>query len=267
MNYIAKIATLLILLATIYSCNLLSAAGISSQGQPTKEVPEKLTSTTANSKVNIDHSGWDRLLKKYVDNEGMVDYKGFKKDSEELNAYLNMLSAKEPNDDWSVQELLAYYINIYNAYTVDLIIDNYPVKSIKDIDGPWTKGIVPIGNNKLSLGGIENGILRKMNEPRIHFAINCASISCPKLLNEAFTASKINEQLDKAASAFINSDKNDISADSPKLSSIFDWYKKDFVVSGQQNVIGYINKFSTTKIEPTVTIEYKDYNWNLNEQQ
>ena len=108
-----------------------------------------------------------------------------------------MLSENEPTEVWSVQELLAYYINTYNAYTVNLILDNYPLKSIKDISGPWTKAIIPIGDNKLSLGGLENGILRKMNEPRIHFAINCASYSCPKLLNEAFTASRIDEQLEQ----------------------------------------------------------------------
>ena len=203
------------------SCNLLSAAGVSSQGQPTKEVENELTSTTANSSVNIDHSQWDKLLKKYVDNEGMVNYKGFKKDEAKLDEYLQMLSEKNPTDDWSVQELLAYYINLYNAATVKLIVENYPVKSIKDIDGAWTKGRVAVGDKMLSLGGIENGILRKMNEPRIHFAINCASISCPKLLDEAYTAAKINEQLERATKEFINSDKNEISTSNPKVSSIF----------------------------------------------
>lgn len=101
-----------------------------------------------------------------------------------------MLSAQAPDKTWSVQELLAYYINLYNAYTVDLILKNYPVKSIKDLNGPWTKAIVPIGDIRMSLGGIENSILRKMNEPRIHFALNCASVSCPKLLNEAYSAKK-----------------------------------------------------------------------------
>tara|TARA_R110002124_G_scaffold99337_1_gene245312 strand:- start:44574 stop:45377 length:804 start_codon:yes stop_codon:yes gene_type:complete len=263
---VIKIVVAFIFFASVYSCNLLSAAGISSQGQPTKEVPQDLTSTTANSVVNIDHSSWDKLLKKHVNNDGLVDYKGFAQDQAALDSYLKMLSSYTPNDNWSVQELLAYYINIYNAYTVDLILDNYPVKSIKDIDGPWTKGIVPIGDKNLSLGGIENGILRKMNEPRIHFAINCASISCPKLLNEAYTAARINEQLDKATTQFINSDKNDISADNPKLSSIFDWYKKDFIVGGEQNIIGYVNKYSEVKINSNAEVTFKDYDWNLNEQ-
>jgi hypothetical protein len=118
----------------------------------------------------------------------------------------------------------------------------------------------------LSLGGIENGILRKMDEPRIHFAINCASISCPKLLDEAYTASKINAQLDRAATEFINSDKNDISSNNPKVSSIFDWYAKDFTVNGKKDVIAYINQYSETKINPGATFSYKNYNWDLNEQ-
>jgi hypothetical protein len=266
MKKIFIIASIGLLSFSFQSCALLSAAGISSQGQPTKEIQGELTSSTANSAVNIDHSAWDKLLKTHVNKEGMVDYKGFQKDRESLEAYLKYLSVQEPGDDWSVQELLAYYINTYNAYTVQLILDNYPVKSIKDISSPWTKGIVPIGNNNLSLGGIENGILRKMGEPRIHFAINCASISCPKLLNEAFTAANINEQLDKATSEFINSSKNDLSVNSPQLSSIFDWYQKDFTVNGKQDVIGYINKYSEVMIAPKAHVSYMDYNWNLNEQ-
>ncbi len=259
-------ATILFIAFTLHSCNLISAAGFSSQGQPTKEVGPNLTSTTANSAVNVDHSAWNTLLKKHVTAQGLVDYKGFKNDSAKLEAYLKMLSKQNPSDDWSVQELLAYYINLYNAATVKLIVENYPVKSIKDIDGPWTKGRVAVGNTMLSLGGIENGILRKMNEPRIHFAINCASISCPKLLNEAYTAAKINEQLDRVTKAFINSTENEISAKSPKLSSIFDWYQKDFTVNGKQDVIGYINQFSKTQINAGATITYKNYDWNLNEQ-
>ncbi len=265
MKILLNFSTLILASFIMQSCNLLSAAGISSQGQPTKQVKTTLTSTTANSAINVDHSAWDKLLKKYVADKGLVDYKGFKKEQDQLAQYLNMLSEKNPTDAWSVQELLAYYINLYNAATVKLIIENYPLKSIKDINGAWTKGRVKIGENKLSLGGIENGILRKMNEPRIHFAINCASFSCPKLMNEAFTASKINEQLERATKEFINSDKNDISATNPKLSSIFDWYKKDFEVTGKQDVIGYINQYARTKINRDAKIVYKNYDWNLNE--
>lgn len=266
MKNIVRITFALLLMYSFQSCSLLSAAGLSSQGQPTVKVEGPLESITTNSVVHVDHSAWDALLKKHVATDGLANYKGFKADKVALDAYLAQMATYTPSDAWSVQELLAYYINIYNAYTVDLIVNNYPVKSIKDIDGPWTKGIALVGGKKLSLGGIENSILRKMNEPRIHFAINCASISCPNLSNEAYVASKINEQLDRAAIDFINGDKNELSETNPKLSSIFDWYQKDYVINGKQDVIGYINQFATVKLNADAKLAYKDYDWNLNEQ-
>lgn len=266
MNYFLKFSIVTFLSINLSSCNLLSSAGVTSAGQPTKEVDGELSSTTANSAINVDHSDWDKLLKQHVNDKGFVNYKGFKTDQDKLKAYLDKLAKLDPNDTWSVQELLAYYINLYNAATVQLILQNYPTKSIKDINGAWTKGFVKIGDNELSLGAIENGVLRKMEEPRIHFAINCASISCPKLMKEAFTAAKINEQLDTAAKEFINSDKNDISASNPKLSKIFDFYTGDFTVDGKKDLIGYINQYSKTKINPSANYTFKEYDWNLNEQ-
>ncbi|MBJ7880804.1 DUF547 domain-containing protein [Gelidibacter salicanalis] len=259
--------TLLTLMALQMSgCNLTAALGNGSHGQPVIEVGDKLISTTANSMINIDHTEWDTLLKKYVNEEGFVDYKGFLKDHDKLKAYLTKLSKTPPIKDWSVQELLAYYINLYNAATVDLILDNYPIKSIKDISRPWAKGFVNIGDKVVSLNAIEHGILRKMNEPRIHFAINCASFSCPKLMRDAFTAAKINEQLGKATVEFINGNQNDISENNPKLSKIFDFYTSDFKVDGKADLTGYINQYSSIKINPKAKYSFKDYDWSLNEQ-
>jgi len=257
---IFNIGTLFLATLILYSCSLFSAGHI----QPIKEVTTELISTTLNSTVNLDHSQWDKLLKKHVNEEGFVNYAGFKKDVALLDSYLNLLSKNEPNKTWSVQELLAYYINLYNAGTVKLIVENYPIKSIKDISRPWGKNRISVGDNTISLDTIEHGILRKMNEPRIHFALNCASISCPKLLNEAFMASKINEQLERATKEFINGDKNDISASNPKISSLFDWYKKDFKVNEKTDVIGFINRYSDVKISQDAKISYMKYNWNLN---
>ena len=245
------------------SCNLISSAGFNSKGLPTPDVKDAARAGVENDQPKVDHGTWNELLKKYVQEDGMVNYQGFKKDRENLDEYLKMLSEQDPDDSWSTNEVLAYYINLYNAYTVDLILRNYPVKSIKDIKGAWTNEFIKIGNKEISLGGIENSLLRKMNEPRIHFAINCASISCPKLLNEAYTADKIEEQLEKVTREFINSDKNEISQNPVKLSSIFDWYKKDFQDNG--TVIDYINQYSNTKINSGASISYKEYNWNLNE--
>lgn len=261
-----RLLTIGALALVIQSCSTLAAGGIISQGQPTKEVEGTLTSTTANSIVNVNHSQFDSLLKKYVDANGLVDYKGFANDRPLLNGYLNQLAELDPNNDWSVQELLAYYINLYNAATIELMLDNPNVKSIKDIDGPWTKGRARVGNRELSLGGIENAILRKMNEPRIHFAINCASISCPPLLREAYTAGKINEQLEKATKQFINSDKNTITAEKAELSSIFKFYTKDFYRGSNESLIPYINKYSKVKANGNATVTFKEYDWNLNKQ-
>ncbi len=248
------------------SCSLLTAAGITSQGQPTKEVDGALSETLTESAVTIDHSDWDKLLKAHVNTEGFVDYKSFQNDRKQLDAYLQKLGELEPDTNWSVQELLAYYINLYNAATVQLILDNYPTKSIKDIDKAFTKAFITIGNRTLSLGGIENGVLRKMEEPRIHFAINCASYSCPKLLAEAYTASKIDAQLEKATLGFINGDKNEITKTSPKLSKIFDWYSSDFKVDGKKDLIAFINQYSNVEINPETNYTFKSYDWSLNDQ-
>ncbi|MAP80028.1 MAG: hypothetical protein CL526_02955 [Aequorivita sp.] len=263
MKLMINIITAFLLVFSVQACNLISAAGFSSHGQPIKKIDSQLASALPNTQI-VDHSQWDQLLKQHVQPNGLVDYQGFSANLPQLEAYLKMLSKQNPNQDWSVQELLAYYINLYNAATIRLIVENYPVNSIKDIDSPWTKGRVAIGDKMLSLGGIENGILRKMNEPRIHFAINCASVSCPKLLNEAYTASKINEQLNTVTKEFIDSTENEISENSARLSTIFDWYKNDFKVNGKTDVIGYINQFSDIKIKPNANISFKNYNWKLN---
>lgn len=253
--------SLLFLVTFVFcSCSLFSAG----HGLPTKEVKSEFIAANAKSTVKIDHSQWNKLLKKHVSEQGFVDYSGFNKDVVALDSYLNFLSKNEPTQAWSAQEMLAYYINLYNAGTVKLIVENYPVKSIKDISRPWGKNRISVGDKMISLDEIEHGILRKMNEPRIHFALNCASISCPKLLNEAFTSDKIKEQLERVTKGFINSDKNKISASNAEISSLFDWYKKDFKVNGKTDVIAFINRYSIVKINPDAKISYMKYDWGLN---
>ncbi len=216
-------------------------------------------------KPKVDHSNWDRLLKKYVAKNGDVNYKEFKKDSNTLNEYISYLSEQVPSEEWTVNEQLAYFINVYNANTIKLIIDNYPTKSIKDIKNPWLKNRIKIGNKDFSLADIENGILRKMNEPRIHFAINCASYSCPKLLSTAYTSSNVQELMERATREFINNpSKNKLEKDEVKISEIFKWYKSDFTES--MTIIDYINQYSDVKLFPNAKVGYIDYNWRLNEQ-
>ncbi len=210
------------------------------------------------------HEQWNALLATYVNDKGDVNYKSFLGDIKLLEDYLNHLAENSPKKDWSKNEKLAYYINLYNAATVKLILDNYPTKSIKDIKNPWGKDWVKTGEGLLSLGDIEHKILRKMNEPRIHFAINCASFSCPKLLNKAFMASQMEAQLQRTTHDFINDrTRNIISKDKIQLSNIFKWYKKDFTENG--SLTDYIKPYTEVNIDADTDIDYLKYDWNLNE--
>jgi hypothetical protein len=212
-----------------------------------------------------DHSLWDELLQKNVDNQGNVNYKGFLKDRQILKKYLDHLSQNPPKEHWSKNEKLAYYINAYNAFTVELILENYPLKSIKDLRRPWKRKFIPIGNELLSLDDIEHGILRNLNEPRIHFAVNCASVSCPKLYNKAFTAKQLESQLDKLTREFINSSENRISENQLQLSKIFQWYEQDYLVNGIRSLAHYVSQYTDVKINPKARVSFLDYNWDLNE--
>ncbi len=234
-----------------------------------KSIENRIPKSTAafesqNSVKILNHQKWNTLLQKYVSNKGTVDYKGFKKDAKALQVYLDELAINAPQKSWSKNATLAYWINAYNAYTVKLILDNYPIKSIKKIDNPWGKKFFTIGTKKYSLEEIEHEILRKMNEPRIHFAINCASFSCPNLANEAYTETELEKQLETAAKSFVNDKtKNTIAADKVEISSIFDWFSGDFKTKG--TLIDFINKYSVVKINKKAKVKYKVYNWNLNE--
>ncbi|QLE00864.1 DUF547 domain-containing protein [Galbibacter sp. BG1] len=208
-----------------------------------------------------DSSVWNALLQENVSEEGMVSYKSF--NSEELDLYLKELKKYPPKDSWSKKEKLSYWINAYNAFTIKLILDNYPLKSIKDIKDPWDKQFIEIDRERFSLNHIEHEILRKMDEPRIHFAINCASISCPKLLNQAFIPSKLDEQLETVTREFINDTaKNELSHEKIEISALFKWFREDF--EKKQTLIGFLNKYSKVTIDKNAEITYKPYNWNLN---
>jgi hypothetical protein len=222
-----------------------------------------------------DASAWTALLKKYVSPLGKVDYKGFIKDSVELNKFLKSVSDNPPlPGKWSKEEQIAYWLNAYNAFTVQIVIRHYPLKSIKDIGSkiqipfvntPWDLKFIHIGGKTYDLNNLEHGIIRKFNEPRIHFAVNCASFSCPKLRTEAYTASKLNEQLDEQAKLFINNTAvNKIAAQDATVSKLFSWFSGDFKQTGK-SVIEFINQYSTIKMNPNANLKFMDYNWSLNE--
>lgn len=215
-------------------------------------------------KFTFEHSTLDYLLVKYVTERGRVDYEGFKSDHKLLSEYISSLKNNRPNDTWSKEEKLAYWINAYNALTIDLIIRNYPLKSIKNIDKPWNQRLWKFGDKWLNLNDIEHQILRKMDEPRIHFAIVCASETCSKLRNEAFTAEKLESQLTKATEEFLDdSNKNELSENNIKISKIFKWFAKDFKTDG--TLIDFLNQYSKVKISGKAKKSYKDYSWDLND--
>lgn len=218
----------------------------------------------------VSHAKWDALLKNNVSKSGTVNYKGFKTDQAKLTAYLLDLESNVPSASWSKNETMAYWINAYNAYTVQLMVKNYPLKSIMDLKcngkSAWDYKWIKIGSETLSLNDIEHVKLRKKyKDARIHFAVNCASFSCPILLNTAYAANKLEAQLEVQAILFINDPKrNQISASSAKVSQLFEWYQDDFTTEGK-TVIDYLNKYAKTKIKAGTNIGYMNYNWNLNE--
>ncbi|MEL6483209.1 MAG: DUF547 domain-containing protein [Bacteroidota bacterium] len=211
-----------------------------------------------------DHSSWNVLLQTYVDAEGNVDYKGFLTEREKLQNYLDLLGEAVPDSNWNREETLAFYINLYNAATVALVLDHYPIQSIKEIPNRWKRKWIALGDKTTSLNDIEHKILRKMDEPRIHFAINCASYSCPKLLNQAFTEANLERLLDKTAVDFVNDPKrNRFEEGRAELSQIFKWYKPDFTENG--SLRSYVNLFVENPLGKAAKISFMDYDWSLNE--
>ncbi|GAB4248065.1 MAG: DUF547 domain-containing protein [Ekhidna sp.] len=224
----------------------------------------------------VNHAGFDALLQKYVDNEGMVDYKGLKADRSKLKSYLSILEKNPPASAWTENEKLAYWINAYNAYTLDLILEHYPVESIKDIGSTikipfvstaWDIKFINIGGKEYDLNNIEHGIIRKQfDEPRIHFALVCAAVSCPKLQNRAYVPEKLEDQLSKAAKEFLANPKKNLIVNSKeaKLSKIFNWYGGDFNNDG--TLVQYLNQYAPVKLDEKAKIDWMDYDWSLNEQ-
>ncbi len=201
---------------------------------------------TAVSASEFDHGVWDGLLQNHVQmiNQGQasqVDYGAFLQKRTELRTYLSQLSAVSSNEfsTWSKPERLAFLINAYNAFTVELILTRYPrLDSIKDLGSlfrsPWKNEFIPLLGKMRSLDDVEHGMIRNpgdYDESRIHFAVNCASIGCPALLNEAFTSAKLEAQLEIVTHAFLaDRSRNRFNASTGRLevSRIFDWYGDDF---------------------------------------
>lgn len=250
---------------------------VAEDGTETKVNPEDIKVTTIETKVetkteepkdeapdfNIhQYKRLDALLKKYVSSGGNVNYASIKANRSELDAIINEFKETSLESSWSKNQKLAYYINAYNAFTIKLIVDNYPTSSITKLAGgkPWDKKFVTLGSKTVTLNHLENGIIRKQfNEPRIHFALNCASKSCPILLNKAYTADNLNSMLTSQTKKFLNdTSKNNFSKKEAQISKIFDWYGEDF-----PDVMGFIKKYHPLDYDPKKTT-YMEYSWDLN---
>ena len=236
--------------------------------------------TRDHSATPVDHSVFDRLLRTYVDDDGWVNYKAWKaQDEETLRNYLKSLGKVDP-DSLGRAEKLAFWINAYNALTIQGILEFYPLKSIRDKVSRfvgfniWDDYPMTVHGKAYSLNDIEHRILRKMEEPRIHFAIVCASVGCPKLRNEAYTAGDLDSQLQDNAKDFFARPRNfriDKRRNTVYLSSILDWFGEDFGGSDRAK-LDFAGKYAPEEKdreylrEGKPKVKYLNYDWSLNEQ-
>ena len=210
-----------------------------------------------------DYTSWNQLLNKFVDASGNVDYTNLKKDRTNLDQIVTQFSIVKLQNSWNRNDQLAFWINAYNAFTLQIIVENYPISSIQNLDGgkTWDVKRFIIDGTKYSLNQIENDIIRaKFNDPRIHFAVNCGAKSCPPLLNAAYEGNKLGQQLENQTKKFVNNTSfNSLSKTSVNVSKIFDWYKSDF-----DALISFLNKYSNSTINKNAKITFQDYDWSLN---
>ena len=233
----------------------------------------------------VSHDLFGNVLKDNVKN-GLVNYQNLQSDKK-LDEYIDYISKINPSEIVKESDRLAFWINAYNAFTLKIIVDNYPVESINDLNSGgraiahvlgttvWDKDLVTINNEPTNLNYIEHDVIRKeFSEPRIHFALVCAAVSCPPLRNEAYEGYKLNEQLENQAGIFFNDEsKNsfDIKTRTAYLSKILDWYDDDFGDSDKE-ILLYVSQFLDKNLSESIknnvddwNIEYNDYNWDLNE--
>lgn len=222
--------------------------------------------------ASVDNAIFAALLGRYT-HAGQVDYAGFKREERRLDAYLDILAAADPSA-LTRNGQFAFYINAYNAWTIKLILSAYPgIRSIKELGSlfrsPWKKKFARIDGETVSLDHIEHEILRpRFRDPRVHFAINCASRGCPPLAQEPYDASRLDEQLDAAARRFVNDPQyNRLEGETLYVSSIFKWFAEDF----GGDIVGFFIRHVDGGLKARlaaapgrIDIRYLDYDWSLN---
>lgn len=233
------------------------------------------------STAQIDFSAWDSFVKRNVvvggDGVHRLDYAGLAATAgPELDGIIADL-AKVKISSFARDEQFAFWANLYNAVTVKVILDHYPVDSIQDVDispglfasGPWGKELVSVEGEALTLNEIEHRILRPIwRDPRVHYAVNCASIGCPNLATEAFTGSDLEAQLDAAARSYVNDPRGvTIEGDKVTVSKIYDWFHEDFGNS-TKSVLAHLKRYAepglAARLDEIGTIEDAAYDWSLN---
>ena len=240
-------------------------------------------SVSSTSSFDHQHAAWTELLQTYLDDRQFVRYASWQKNQKDLDSYLQKLQSVTyaTYQKWSPDEKKAFLINAYNAFTVKLILKNYPVKSIKKIGGfftkPWSIEFFSLLDGKIkSLDPIEHEWLRKkpeLKDARVHAAVNCASWSCPRLQKTAFTAKGVEQQLDQATKQWM-ADK-ELNRYQPaqhkaELSKIFDWFEEDFG-GNEAGVAAFVRKYGPSEASAALSgdfdIDYLSYDWSLNEAQ
>jgi len=230
----------------------------------------------------FDHSVWDRVLRARVNGHGEVDYAALQRDRRDLDEYIRLLGSASPANHLEQfptrADELAYWINAYNAFVTSAVVDNYPTASVRDIGmmfGFFRSNARTAGGKAMSLRYLENEIIRKQyREPRIHFALVRASLSCPYLAREAYTGAFLDEQLDRAARHFMGQRRNlavDTAKNGVMLSAIFNWYKPDFEgTPPQRTLLQYIRQYTDDETRRALDalkqprVRFYDYDWSLN---
>jgi hypothetical protein len=211
-------------------------------------------------------TAWAELLREHVTEGGYVDYDGIRADRELLDRSLSSFKDEVPKEGASDKERIAYWIDVYNAFAIQLVLEHYPIGSIRDIDRAFERKFIELDGQEHSLNGIEKGILLdEFEDPRIHYAVNCASISCPPLRREPYRARVLDQQLEDQASRFINDpEKNELRKEAVRISELYDWYRDDFTRNG--SLVDHLNRYAEgIRIDEEASLSFMEYDWGLNQ--
>lgn len=203
----------------------------------------------------------DPFFKKHINKNGIIDYAFLKKNNAELDKTLAVFTQNPPQESWHRNEKLAYWLNIYNLQMLKIIVEHYPFQNMLKLHNGklWQVKCVKVGEKTYCLDEIEHDIIRKeLKEPRIHFALFTGAKSSPLLLNEAFTPANMNPHFETLTKRYIASENNQIGVDKIVISPIFKWYESDF-----KEIITFINRYSTIKIQKDAEVVFAEYDWDL----